>query len=242
MKKVFAWMLVVMTLLLAACGNQPPVATPDTPTSVATPDEPEPTIPAATEPPTTMANDRFDPEASADIIGSWSTSIVLDGTMFNLREMEEKVEMTLIYRFNGDGTYSRGVDAQEYHAAIAAFSAAVEKDMLDRLYDKFIAEKILEDLSKKNANALWEESGKAEAQEQASRFVEGLYLDYRFSQINGEGDYYEENNILWLSKEDGTYERCGYSLSEEGLSIMEVENLKVYKQLGLELPLLLTKA
>jgi hypothetical protein len=88
----------------------------------------------------------------------------------------------------------------------------------------------------------WEEKEKASAEEQAKRFVEGLYLEYRFSQLNGEGDYYAENSILWFSKTDGTYEPCGYELTDAGLTITEVENPRVYRQLKLELPLLLTKA
>jgi hypothetical protein len=244
MKKAFALLLVVLTVFLAACGTNPePYATPDTPSTSATPDEATQPTTEATEPPTTttLANDRFDPEASAAIIGSWTTTITLDGNLFNMPDMEESVQMTMVYQLNGDGTYYRGVPQEEYHTAIAAYGTAVEKFMLDRLYATFTAEKIIEGVSKKKIPTLWEENEKAGAEEQAKRFVEGLYLDYRFSQINSSGDYYEENDFLWFSKEDGTYEPCGYSLSEEGLTVTDVENPKIYKQLGLELPLLLTK-
>ena len=162
--------------------------------------------------------------------------------MFNLTEMEETVEMTLVYQLNADGTYVRGVEEEEYHAAIAAYGAAVEKFLIDRLYAKFTAEKLIEGIAKKKIPALWEETQKTAAEEQAQRFVEGLYLDYRFSQLNSSGDYYAETEIIWFSKTDGTYEPCTYILSEEGLTITEVEDPKVYKQLKLELPLLLTKA
>ena len=251
MKKVFALLLAVLTLMLAACGTRPPVATPDTPIAtpdhpaatpdhpMATADEPEPTT-GPTEP-TTLANDRFDPEHSADLIGSWSTTITLDGAIFNL-EMEDTVQMKLVYRLNGDGTYFRGVEKEEYQTAIATYGAALEKFMLDRLYAKFTAEKLLEGISQKKIPTLWEEKEKASAEEQAKRFVEGLYLEYRFSQLNGEGDYYAENSILWFSKTDGTYEPCGYELTDAGLTITEVENPRIYRQLKLELPLLLIKA
>lgn len=245
MKKVFALLLAMLTVMLAACGLQSPVATPDTPMAtpdipVATPDEPEPTTPP-TEP-TTLANDRFDPEASAAVIGRWTTTITLDGEMLNLTEMTETVQMTLVYQLGADGTYFRGVPEEEYHKAIADYSALVEKFMLDRLYAKFTAEKLLEGVKKKKIPTLWEETEKAGAEEQAKRFVEGLYLDYRFSQLNGTGDYFEENSMLWFSQEDGTYEPCGYTLTESGLSINEVENPRIYKQLKLELPLVLTKS
>lgn len=244
MKKIIALLLIVLSMLLVACGTEPPVATPDTPVATpdipeATPDEPEVTT-QPTEP-TTLANDRFDPETYGEIIGNWVTTITLDGEMFNLTEMEEKVQMTLVYQLNADGTYFRGVEEEEYHAAIASYGAAVEKFMLDRLYAKFVAEKTIEGISKKKIPTLWEETQKSGAEEQARRFVEGLYLDYRFSQLTSSGDYFVENSILWFSRTDGTYEPCGYTLSEEGLTITEVENPKIYKQLKLELPLQLTK-
>lgn len=244
MKKALALLMALLSIALVACGNEQPVATPDTPTTVtATPDEPEPTTTEATEPPTTtLANDRFDPEASGALIGKWTTTITLDGAMFNLTDMEETVQMTLVYQLNGDGTYYRGVAEEEYHTAIAAYGAAVETFMVDRLYAKFTAEKIIEGISKKKIPALWEETEKAAAEEQAKRFVEGLHLDYRFSQLNSSGDYYADNEILWFSKGDGTYEPCTYTLSEEGLTINEVEDPKIYNQLKLEFPLLLTKA
>lgn len=241
MKKAFALLMALLSIALVACGNEQPVATPDSPTTVtATPDEPEPTT-EATQPTTTLANDRFDPEASAALIGSWTTTITLDGAMFNLTDMEETVEMALVYQLNADGTYFRGVAEEEYHTAIAAYGTAVETFMVDRLYATFTAEKVIEGISKKKIAALWEETEKAAAEEQAKRFVEGLHLDYRFSQLTSSGDYYAEDELLWFSKEDGAYEPCTYTLSEEGLTITEVEDPKIYKQLKLELPLLLTK-
>jgi len=245
MKKIFALLLAVLTVLLAACGSEPLLpATPDTPPAVtATPDEP--TKPTQTEPvtePTTLANDRFDPEASAPIIGSWTTVITLGGEMFNLTDMEATVQMNLVYQLNSDGTYYRGVHQEEYYTAIAAYGAAVEKFLIDRFYATFKAEKLIEEVSKKKIDALWEESEKANAEEQARRFIEGMHLDYRFSQLNSSGDYYEEDGVIWFSQEDGTYEPCSYNVSDIGLMVTKVENEKLYKQLGLEIPLLLTKA
>lgn len=246
MKKVFALLLAVLTVVLTACGTQPdPVATPDTPPAAtpdtaATPDEP--VKPTEVTQPTTLANDRFDPEASAAIIGQWTAPIILDGAMFNLTDMEATVEMTLIYQLCEDGTYFRGVPQEEYHTAIADYNEAVKQFLIDRFYATFTAEKLIEGVSKKKINTLWEETQKANAEEQAERFVEGLYLDYRFSQLNGSGDYYVEDGVIWFSQEDRSYEPCSFTLSEEGLTITEVKNTKLYKQLGLELPLLLTKA
>ncbi len=242
MKKCIALLLALLCLVLAGCGSDP---VPETTATPDTPDEPVVTQPVETEAstePTTLANDRFDPEAAVALIGSWQTTIVLDGSMFHLTEMESTVEMTMAYRLNGDGTYTRGVDPEEYRTAIAAYGAAVESFMVERMYAKFTAEKLLDGKDKDDIPKLWDETEKADAEEQAKRFVEGLYLDYRFSKLNSSGDYYEENGKLWFSREDGTYEPCGYTLSEAGLVITEVEDINLYRQLKLELPLTLVKS
>lgn len=245
MKRIVALVLVLLCVMFAGCKGpvKPGPATPDTATpDMATPDIPPETTEPATEPPTTLANDLFDPEEDAPLVGVWQTTVILDGELFNLAEMEAKVEMQLAYRLNADGTYTRGVDPEEYKTAIATYCDAVEAFMLDRLYAKFKAEKRLEKVDKDDIPDLWEKEQKADAEEQAKRFVEGLYLDYRFSELNSSGDYYVEDGKLMFSCPDGTYEACGYALTEEGLSITEVPNPNVYRQLQLELPLLLTKA
>lgn len=247
MKKALALLLAVLTVLTVGCGKKAePTATPDTPTTLpATADEPTIQTEPTTEPtqqvtePTTMANDLFDPEVSGPILGKWVKKITLGGDIFNLTDMEETVEMTMVYQFNADGTYSRGIE--DYHTVIAAYGDAVERFMIDRLYATFTAEKLLEGVSKKKIPELWEETEKASAEEQAKRFLDGLYLDYRFSQLNTYGDFYEQDGTLWLSLEDRSYEPCGYTLSEDGLTITELKNATLYKQLGMELPLLLTK-
>ena len=210
MKKAFALLLAVLTVLTVACGKKTePMATPDTPTTqAATPDEPttEPPTDPVTEPtqpvtePTTLANDLFDPEVSGPILGKWVKTFTLGGDIFNLTDMEETVEMTLVYQFNADGTYFRGIE--DYHNVIASYCDAVERFMMNRYYAKFTAEKLLEGVKEKQIPELWEQTEKANAEAQTKRFLEGMYLDYRFSQLNGYGDFYEQEGVLWLSLED----------------------------------------
>ncbi len=244
MKRILALVLVLLCVFLAACGKEPAVATPDT----ATPDTApmtEPTTEPTEEPtvPTTLANSRFDPVAAADLIGTWQTVVTLDGELFNLADMEATVEMTLAYQLNADGTYVRGVDPAEYAVAMTQYATNVEDFLLDRLYAKFTAEKLIEKVSKKKIPELWEKEGKADAEVQAKRFVEGLHLDYRFSGLNGiSGDYYLQDGKLMFSSQDGSYAPCEYTITEEGLSVNILRNQELYNQLKLELPLLLTKA
>ena len=244
MKRILALFLVLLSVFFAACGKEPATATPDT----ATPDtatEPVVTQPPTepTEPPTTLANSQFDPAKAAELIGTWQTVVTLDGELFNLVDMEATVEMTLAYQLNADGTYVRGVAPEEYAVAMTQYATNVEDFLLDRLYAKFTAEKLIEKVSKKKIPELWEKEGKADAEVQAKRFVEGLHLDYRFSGLNStSGDYYLEDGKLMFSAQDGSYEPCEYTLTDKGLSVNLLRNQELYKQLKLELPLLLTKA
>lgn len=242
MKRTVALLLVLLCVFCAACGKEPQsAATPDT----ATPDVAPTTEPTETEPvtePTTLANDLFDPAAAAELLGTWQTTVTLDGALFNLVDMEASVEMKLVYQLNADGTYFRGVDPAEYKTAMEQYSANVEAFLVDRLYATFTAEKLIEEVSKKKIPELWEKEGKADAEEQARRFVEGLHLDYRFSGLNGvSGDYYLQDGKLMFSTQEGSYEPCGYELTDKGLTVT-VRDQELYKQLKLELPLMLTKA
>lgn len=243
MKRIVALLLVLLCVFCTACGKEPQSsATPDT----ATPDTVPTTEPTETEPvtePTTLANDLFDPAAAEALIGTWQTIVTLDGALFNLVDMEAKVEMKLIYQLGADGTYFRGVDPAEYKTAMEQYAANVEAFLVDRLYATFTAEKLIEKVSKKKIPELWEKEGKADAEVQAQRFVEGLHLDYRFSGLNGvSGDYYLQDGKLMFSTQEGSYEPCGYELTDKGLTVTTTRNQEIYKQLKLELPLVLTKA
>ena len=241
MKKLITLLMAVLCLLLVACGNGPDqVATPDEPTEVTT----EPT--EATEPPTeppTYANEKFDPAQCSDVIGEWSRTVVLDGAMFNLTDMEETVEMKFAYCLNEDGTYTRGVDPVEYRAAMTAYGEAIESFMLQQKYDTFASEQIIDEgVSKKKIPELWEQNEKAAAEEQCRRFVEDMHLEYRFSGINSSGDYYVEENTIYFSRGDGSYEACTYSFAGEVLIVEVPTNQKLYKQLKIDLPLALNNA
>ena len=246
MKKMIALLAVLLTVFLAACSKEPEkVDTPDTPTAAPTTDvttEPATEAPTEGTEPTTLANDRFNWETAGAVTGTWGTTIVLDGSLLNLPEMETKVTMDLKYQLNADATYVRGVDQAQYESALNTYEAAVESFMLDRFYATFVAEKKLENMKQSKIDELWEQTEKADAQEQAKRFVEDLRLDYRFSQLNSSGDYYVENGEIWFSMVDGTYECCGYTLSDAGLTITSVPNPRMYQQLKLDIPMLLTKA
>lgn len=241
MKKMIALLLAVLCLLLAACGEEPaPVATPDEPTEITT-EATEPTEPPTEAP--TYANEKFDPALSEELIGQWCTTVVLDGSLFNLDDMEEVVEMKFAYCLNEDGTYTRGVDPEEYRAAMTAYGENIESFMLQRRYDTFASEQIIDEgVSKKKIPELWEQNEKAAAEEHCRRFVEDLHLEYRFSELNNSGDYYVEDAVIFFSRGDGSYEACDYSIVDGQLIVAQVQNEKLYNQLNISLPLTLTNA
>ena len=241
MKRLLALLLVLAAVFCAGCSEEPAPTT--EPTTEAPTEAPttEPTESPTTEPtePPTMANDYFDPVAAADLIKTWTVDVVLDGSLMNFTDMESSTTMKLQYQLNADGTYVRGVEQKEYDSAIAAYESYIRSYMLGQRYAKFTAEQKL--LGKKEAKIKeeWEQSGWPVAQAEVSEFVENLHLGYRFSTLNRSGDYYIAGGILYLSRDNGTYEECGYELTEEGLSILSSTDPTTYSQLKLDFPLLL---
>lgn len=247
MKKWIALLLTLTAVLCTACSQEPePTNAPttqatETPTAEAPTTEPSTEAPTteATEPPT-MANEYFDPVASAQLIDTWSVDVVLDGSLLNFPDMESSTTMKLQYQLNNDGTYVRGVEQKEYDIAIAAYESFIRSYMMGQRYAKFAAEKKLEKKDEEEIKAEWNQTGWPEAQVEINDFVEGLYLGYRFSSINRSGDYYAQDGVLYLSQADGTYEACIYQLTETGLQILDSTDPNTYTQLKLAFPLTLT--
>lgn len=248
MKRIIALLAVLLTVFLAACSKENgDTATPDTPSDAAQTTGDTVAVTEATEPeeqtePTTLANDRFSWDTGAGVVGVWTHTITLDGDLFNLTEMETSVTMDLIYRLNADATYTRGMDETQYLTAIATYETAVKDFMMERLQATYFAEQERLGVKKSKIEEQWEQTQKAAAEEQATRFVEGLYLDYRFSELNSSGDYYVEDGKIWFSLENGTYEAYGFTVTGTELTITEVPDPSLYRQLNLNLPLVLKKS
>lgn len=244
MNRFFALLLAaVLVLSLTACApEKPPATEPSTEasTEASTQEVTEPSTQEVTEPPT-MANDQFDPEKSQALIGTWKTTLILNGKLLNFADMAGFVEMELVYTLNDDGTYTRGVDPQEFQMDLAAFQSIVEEYMMDSYYTKFTAEKKLSGWGEKRINEEWEATEKAAAQTQTDEFLDTLNLSYRFSGLNRSGDYYELDGKLYLSKGEGAYEACSFLLEEGTLTLTDTDDLRTYRQININFPLVLTK-
>ena len=263
MKRWIAMLLALVALLCAGCSEEPAAPTEHTTTAPAESTEPtteaaQPPITEPTEPPT-MANDFFDPEESKNLIDTWTVDVVLDGSILNFTDMESSITMKLRYQLNDDGTYVRGVDQKEFDTAIAAYESFIKDYMLAQRYASFVAEKKLEKKKEAQIKTEWEQTGWPQAQLEVNDFVNGLYLGYRFSTLNRSGDYYaakdvvipdpaqteptetiETEDVLYFSMADGTYEKCRYVISTEGLMLLDSTDPNTFTQVGLEFPLLLT--
>lgn len=258
MKRLIALLLIATAVLCVGCGEEPaPTTAPPTEESTTEAPTTEPTT-EATEPPT-MANDLFDPVASADLIDTWSVDVVLDGTLLNFPDMEGSVTMKLCYQLRDDATYTRGVEPAEYEAAIAEYETLIRSYMLGRRYTTFAAEKKLEGKKDDEIKQIWEQTGWPQAMAEIDQFVSGLHLGYRFSALNRSGDYYaaevlsypfEEEptlemtpqlmKMLYLSQADGTYEACVYEQTGSELTLLSSTDPNTYTQVKLEFPLTLT--
>lgn len=260
MKRLIALLLIGVAVLCVGCGEEPePTTAPpteETTTEAPTTETTEPTT-EATEPPT-MANDLFDPVASADLVDTWSVDVVLDGSVLNFPDMEGSVTMKLRYELNDDATYTRGVEKEEYEAAIEEYETLIRSYMLGRRYATFAAEKKLENKKDDEIKQMWEQTGWPQAMAEIDQFVSGLHLGYRFSALNRSGDYYaaevlsypfedeptlemtpEILNMLYFSKDDGTYEACVYEQTGSQLTLLSSTEPNTYTQVKLEFPLTL---
>ncbi|MBQ7857470.1 MAG: hypothetical protein IJ351_02395 [Oscillospiraceae bacterium] len=241
MKRIIALLLAVLLLMsMAACSRQEPAGTSAGQTTQPTTEVTEPSTQEVTEPPT-MANDQFDPEKSAALIGTWKTTLLLNGKLLNFADMEGFVEMELLYTLNADGTYTRGVEEQVFKMDLAAFESLVENYMMDSYYTKFAAEKKISGWGEKRINEEWEATEKAVAQQHTDEFLSTLNLSYRFTNLNRSGDYYEQDGKLCFSKTDGSYETCSFTLEEGTLTLTDTDDLRPYRQMNINFPITLTK-
>lgn len=262
MKRWIAMLLALTALLCAGCSKEPAAPTENTTTApsdtTAPSTEPTETTTEPTEPPT-MANEFFDPEESKNLIDTWTTNVVLDGSILNFPDMESSITVKLRYQLNGDGTYVRGVEQKEFDTAIAAYESFVRDYMLAQRYASFVAEKNLEKKKKDQIAKEWEQTGWPQAQLEVDEFVTGLHLGYRFSTLNRSGDYYASKDVavqdpaadaatepvttedvLYFSMGDGTYEKCRYVLNTDGLTLLDTTDPNTFSQLNIDFPLTLT--
>ena len=240
MKKLIALLLAaLMVCSLAACDGQSGQTDPSTEPSTAPSTEPstEPTT-EPTEPPVVLP-ENFDPIICAPLVGTWTTQVVLDGSLMNMLNMEGSVTYTVTYTFTEVGTYTITSDETEVAAALDGYKTLLQTHMVDSLYSKFYAECRLQGMGKTKIAKLWEEEKKAEAEQSALDFVTRINLDSRIKAIDRAGDYHVKQGLLNISLNDG-YETSAYDITDGILTLTDTDNSTFYTPLGMKFPLTLT--
>lgn len=237
MKRIFAISLaIIMILALAACGGEENVdMTTTEPTT-------QPTTQPTTEPttqPTTMANDKFDPEVCADLVGTWQYTLVLSGSMLHMSDLEDEWVIPLTFMFLDNGVYT--VVANDLGQVLDDFEAAIENYMFENYHNQFVGDGKLNGLSDAKIEEQWQTQQET-AREDAKNFVKNLSLYPRIAQLERDGDYYVEDGKVYLSVGDG-YEVCSfqYSAEEDVLTLIDTDNLGIYRPLGISFPLILNR-
>ena len=240
MKRFFTIFLVFVLLLgLTACGKEAPVDT--TTTAPITEPTTEPTTTPttqSTEP--TFANDKYDPVACWDVEGIWSYELVLDGGLLSLKDLEGSVPMQLRWHFLDNGEFTVGI--HELDTQIAAYEALLESYMLTNYYNRFVGECKLQNMKDADIEAAWQGEKQEQAKLDAKEFVQALSLHARYSRLERTGDYYVENDTLYLSKADGTYEACSFERADaQTLTLLTSDDAATYLTLDIPFPLALTQ-
>ena len=246
MKKFTALLLAALIVIsMAACAKEPAPSTQPTETEPTTLPQTEPTTEPTTEPPTepvVVLPEHFDPVLCAPLVGTWTTQVVLDGSLMNMLDMEESVSYTVTYSFSRYGAYRITSDEVEVAAALDSYKVLLQAHMVESLYSKFYAESRLQGMSKAKIEELWEESKKAEVEQTAADFVSRVNLESRIKPVKRVGDYYVEEGLLYISMSSGGYETSGFSMADGSLTLTETNNPLFYNPLGIRFPLELTMA
>lgn len=244
MKKLMALFLAALLAVSAVgCASKPaePTNEPTTEPTTAPTTQPttEPTTEPVTEPPVVLP-ENFDSELCAPLFGTWTAEAVLDGSLMNMLDMEEKVTYTVTYSFSDHGAYTIKADPAEVASALVSYRLLLKNHMVDSLYDKFFAECRVQGISKSKIPQLWEDGEKEKAEKSAEDFVAMIDLASHITPIKRVGDYYVEDGVLKISLSSGGYEASTFAIEEGVLTLSDTDNAAFYSPLGIQFPLILT--
>lgn len=244
MKRFFAIFLVIIAILaLTACGKDEPVdmtTTAPTTAPVTQPTTAPTTVPTTESTAPTFANDKYDPVACWDVEGLWSHELVLDGSLLSLKDFEGSVPMQMRWHFMDNGEFALGI--HQLDTQIAAYEALLESYMFTNYYNRFVGECKLQNMKDDEIEAAWQGANQEKAQADAKAFVQSLSLHARYSRLERSGDYYVENDKLYLSKSDGTYEAISFHRTDaQTLTLLESDDIASYITLDIQFPMALTQ-
>lgn len=247
MKKLIALLLVVATVLaMGACASSPeppqettgPTAPPptDPPPTNPPPTDPPPTDPPPTDPP--PAHDKFDADACAKLMGTWSVTMTLDNRLMNFEYFGGKTSFTLYYSFDENGQFSAFVDETEFENAIDTYEQLVVDHMVELRYTTFLGQLEWIGTPYDEIDILWQNGPEMEARGECEDFVATLNLYHRYAKLIREGQYYVEGGKLYTQLGDG-FEASAYVVTTSALTLTNTDNPTNYNDLGIRFPFVL---
>lgn len=260
MKKSICLILALALMLaLAACERapDPASATADTqPTTEPTVTDPPITEPPITEPPVTEppvteppiteppdieppeAHEKFDAAKCAPLLGTWSTTITLDGQLQNFELFTGRTTFELYYSFDEFGYFRAYADQTEFDNAIDDYEAMVIDHMVELRYITFKGPLEYQGVPEEEIQAQWFNGPELDARVECEEAVAALNLYHRFGKLLREGQYYVDSGKLYTQLSDGTFESSTYVPEATALSLMSSSNLPLYRDICINFPLI----
>lgn len=248
MKKLTVLLLVA--LLLAACGANPeptvqttvPTTLPATQPTVQT--QTQPTTPPPTEPATVPSTvpvkaEKYDETACAPLFGTWKTTITMDKELLNTSYFTKKVQFDLFYSFNQDGSFSVHVDEEAFTTAIEEFEGLMVEHMVERGYATFKADMERSGYSADRIDTMWAEGEEEKVRTETQDFIKELKLLNQFSKLLRGGTYYVEEGRVYTELAESGWESSAFKVKKGKLTLSDTDNPGIYRMLHVNFPLVL---
>lgn len=230
MKKLFAPILAMLLLCGCATGGTENTTPQEDPTRATTtpPTRPPVVVPEVEEIPV-VDNPLFDPWDCEVLVGQWEMTVKIPSDYMNVPEFTGSTSFPVTWTFDEDGRYTVTLAQQSYSDAILGYENQLVDFMMDGYYSRFVAEKMISDLSDEEIQERWEwsETGRAKYQAMTHGFLDQFALRDVYTQLVRGGYYYVEDDVLHLTYGDEE-ETFQFKVDEEGLILSNSSRIGFY--------------
>jgi len=235
MKKIVAPLLAI--LMLCGCarekGPAPAPTEPTGPVLVPTvpPTRPPVVVPEVEEIPE-QDNPLFDPWDCEVLVGKWLMTVGIPSDFMNVPDFTGTASFPVTWAFDEDGRYTVTLEQKSYSDAILGYENQLVDFMMEGYYSRFVAEKMISDLSDEEIQYRWEwtDQGRSKYQTMTHDFLDQYGLRDVYTQLIRGGYYYVEDDILHLTYGE-TEETFHFKVDEEGLILSDSSRIGFYDRL-----------